>query len=49
MRISSRISALAVMATVINLFVPLYLLVTTSDDRFAAMQCISLPRSNSWC
>lgn len=38
MRISSRISALAVVATIINLFAALYFLVTTGDDRLAAMQ-----------
>ncbi|MGX6564886.1 hypothetical protein [Cupriavidus necator] len=38
MRISSRISALAVLATVINLFAALYFVVTTGDDRLAAMQ-----------
>ncbi|WP_434034727.1 hypothetical protein [Cupriavidus sp. a3] len=38
MRISSRISTLAVLATVINLFAALYFLVTTGDDRLVAMQ-----------
>ncbi|GAI42880.1 unnamed protein product [marine sediment metagenome] len=38
MVISSRISALAVLVTVINLFAVLFFLVTTGDDRLAAMQ-----------
>ncbi|ODV44189.1 hypothetical protein AWV79_10540 [Cupriavidus sp. UYMMa02A] len=38
MRITSRISAIAVLATVINLFAVLFFLITTSDDRLATMQ-----------
>lgn len=38
MHISSRISAIAVLATVINLFAALFFLITTGDDRLAAMQ-----------
>lgn len=38
MLISSRTSTLAVLATVLNLFVALYFVVTTGDDRLAAMQ-----------
>ncbi|SPS02267.1 MULTISPECIES: hypothetical protein [Cupriavidus] len=38
MRIFSRITALAVLATVINLFAVLFFLCTTEDDSLAAMQ-----------
>ncbi|BDB30120.1 MULTISPECIES: hypothetical protein [Cupriavidus] len=38
MVVSSRISALAVFATVINLFAVLYFLIFTADDRLAMMQ-----------
>lgn len=38
MHFSSRISGLAVLATVVNLFAVLYFLSTTGDDRLAMMQ-----------